>query len=1546
MANSELLTVLTRIAVSLEKISESVAAQLETNQPSPSPPSGNTSTVERIEITETLQEASQLMQILKTRGIQVLNSHREEEKDIDLLRLSESIGKNYDLFTTVIGKIQKGGNFSLAMASYPNDNISLICQFALQLRDIGFIDNYNYQKSPKYKLNARAVRSKLSNDYFSKGWLNNYTFSVVKKAALSASSETAIKANLQFVFQPELQIEPNSKLNLDLLFTLNGQLYWIEARADEDLDDLDHLAGVSKNLGLNPDHAILVSTNTSFQKTLSKLLNLKALDIESLEDHLLMTFKLSLEHDRNETPPSSNSEEPNIDTLEHDDPIIVDIKEQPMDSKPIQIDSEMSFNSDSNHFKPEKNTESTPLPLYESIKVPTKKQGLSKAVLASYYTDARLNILACLNDIREKFQKKPMTNDDQIRAAFSSLNLSSVETERQNKMVKHLRRRFPFLDLLVDPNIEKSPKDKLTPLPHYYESNMSWMLELINQLRNTMVHPVDNELEISYAVHKKLYFALSKVYDSSFHTVKNRFIIPTEQISPFKRCDSEGKPKKYQDFSLALCKDPKGVEEASVLPQSRIFHDFGHILFCSLFLEKKQSAELINHFWDTPHGVEWHDTEHRTIIREMASIFRVRMPLQRLRSDDTSTAVTLDTLSELARCPRILLDRISSEDQERFRGTPGNGSHENDTSSDTTFLFARSKSDRFVSLMMRSLDFDPNNKLRFAVDLGQYYHNVRLKPATHFTDDFSRIRRLGNRILAYGKLADFEKAEKPPFWLQLEKNYTDLGEQEEQILNLENDEIQQLKPYIVQTHPHYYYTDDKIGFKIDKTDFPASYPSLNIDVQTANSHTCLEPISKQAMIPDFWMSKGQLLHVAFYNFLQNALLQQGDKSYLAIDVVLTRYRSGIVRMFRTLNQENVMFEETSDPQQKRDLAQQWIDRHFDNKSGEQFQVSLSNLPKVVINHLLGNVSESASVPDVIARASNLLDETQRKLKQLENQVSINKKRGQKGFRAIKCGNIGDFLAEDLIRFQAVNPQQSNGGKLNSQQYQILQAALAYYGAHIDKPPTIIDLLTNSGLLGGKFPHPFLNRLDLENQPDRYQGLIGFYEAYLHARKCYIQEFITEHQHRTHINFVPQWLRLRQRSTIQSWLDEQLDAQGNPTQPIPLTQNMLYLPILSMLAKSLGKTPEAIELEGTQYLTHEDQEIPIKPAITWLIQYYLESCDDSPQAMYSYPRQHELISTWLDDRSDAQKFQEKNHHYLPEWKRMNHVDNIRNYLRSGVTSDPTESDRHLKLGKLLKAYKRDERLVRYAISQDMLLYLTARNNLDNLQLVGLNKDSTPDWSLSNLELSLLKTEIRFLIQVPKTNKQLLHPHCKIRDIGEMTLLAKDLRLPSLFAYYKDDETELNHAEIHAELNSYRRAKVVVMDKIHELEHSINSFFSSVPERTKLELENSQQLFGKGRHGDFLFQLMTYYRDIHSTAPDKEFTDESIKRSLLIRNAFSHNTYPDVEQFQQVAAKVHTEISPENPANNRKIAERLQEELEELYRPWIAFITNQKRRKEMI
>jgi hypothetical protein len=1221
---------------------------------------------------------------------------------------------------------------------------------------------------------------------------------------------------------------------------------------------------------------------------------------------------------------------------------------------------------------------------------------LARYVLAAYYSDARLNILACLNDVRLKTGLKAVGDEGETVSALASLKLTDTSPENQRARVRLLRQRFPFLNPMTDPNPgkpdapQRKPDAELTdkerqqrekrakeraealhePTPAEIESRLRWTLDLVHDLRNSLVHPNEPPAALTADVHKYLYLDLGKVYDAALRTVGTRFGLPPETREPLLRLaapprgqkgrkgkprdkqpqQEKAKPKPFDRFNLALCLDPFDRSEATPPEATAVIHDFGLVLLCALFLEKSQSAELIRYFWDTGYAAPWSEQE-QAVAKELIGVYRARLPMQRLQSDEGPQAVTLDTLAELSRCPMILFDALSEQDQRRFRtgATPGAPAlAEPDTDDPAAAFLMTRRGDRFVPLTMRLLDLDPASRIRFAVDRGQYFYNVRWKPGTQFADGRGRVRRLGRKMVGYGRLRELLGADKPAAWQRLEQNFAASADAADAAEAGGYDAIQPLLPYIVPTEPHYHYNDDKIGIRLTQPNAVAAYPDLPSAAAAANTERCA--LDGAAMEPDFWLSPAQLLHLSFY-----AHLQRTDSKSLTPDVILRRYRGGFTKLLRQLDQGVPVLDGAPETPARRAAAQGWINQLFDvGRDDASPEAPLGELPKVVARALLGADASRDDAAAIAQRIGHLIEDTERRIKRLDGMLQGVKKRGKPGFEPIKAGPAAVFLTEDLLRFQPLDPnwragnaadddegdrgdtggRTSPGGKINSQQYQILEAALAYYAVHIDEPPRIVELLRNAGLLEGATRHPFLHRLGLTARPDQFSGILAFYRAYLRERIAFLDE---ERRRLAQSSCTdpqpPRWLRLRQRSSLDTWLAGFRDAGGHlleEPRALPVPANLFYRPTLVATARALGTTPDALLAEGSQQAERAGGTVTVRPALTWFLQRYLERDNDGPQAMYTLPRGHDLFDACLDTR--AGRFGSKRTWHLDEEARRIKLEAIRAGQHRGPAWNPIDDD---KLGKLYRDYRRRERDVRHLSTGDMALFLHGRSRLAEHMRPPAGASATV-WGLRDINHTLLNTAADIELPVPGAMpaRALRHPACKIRNLGELGLLARDKRLSSLLRYYPATEAAIDQAEIRAELASYRRTRVQIMQMLHVLEPAIVAVAGNLapPEIPPEE----QCIFGTGRHGKLLRQLREVWRADAGDPTVDAFVEANFRRALDLRNAVAHNTYPDIESFPEIAAAVAAEPLPDNPANPRHVARRLLGALERIYHPWLLFL----------
>jgi hypothetical protein len=608
---------------------------------------------------------------------------------------------------------------------------------------------------------------------------------------------------------------------------------------------------------------------------------------------------------------------------------------------------------------------------------------LGRHVLAAYYNDARVSILYCLNDVREKTGLAPIRDEANILNGLDTLSLTTATPEHQRERIRLLRNRFRFIDPATDFRPDAKNPDAVLTDPAHYERLLRWVFRLISDQRNTLVHPTEPEATITPRVHKDLFFALGKIYDSSLREVAKRFTLAPDVIQPLQRCGKGAQLKPLSRFSLALCSDPATSKNSGNLLPSEVLSDFGRVLLCALFLDKGQVAELASYFWQAGYDHHW-DGQQQAIVRELLGVYRVHLPIQRLQVDDTVTAVTIDTLAELSRCPRPLLDALDPKDQARFRTGPSlaepdakDRDEEGDEGEDeASLLLVRGHRDRFVPLMMRFLDFDPENRLRFAVDLGQYFYNVRLKPGDRYTDGRPRVRRLARKVLAYGRLAAFDTAPKPDTWQRLEANYGRSSDDEQTAIQQGSGAIEPLLPYVVPCLPHYHYADDKIGLRLADANASVTYPALSI--ADAADLRAGRPSGRDTE-PEFWASPDQLLDLGFY-----AYLRKTNSRFRRLDEVLNRYRGGMRRLLEALQGGGPNPAGAPGSVERRAAAQQWIDGLFGRAGSDDFAVALADLPKVITHHLLGFDTRPPVADDIHQRVAHLIEDTERRRRQLDH----------------------------------------------------------------------------------------------------------------------------------------------------------------------------------------------------------------------------------------------------------------------------------------------------------------------------------------------------------------------------------------------------------------------------------------------------------------------------------------------------------------------------------------------------------------------------------
>jgi len=1226
---------------------------------------------------------------------------------------------------------------------------------------------------------------------------------------------------------------------------------------------------------------------------------------------------------------------------------------------------------------------------------------LDAHVLAAYFCDARVNVFECVNDILEKTGTgKRIADDDKVVVGLDMLLDRCKAIERQQNMETWLRRRFRFINALTDlppiPDVPKKPMrhfKKYKKFPWKYENDIKsyeravrkkekvleereWLkklgpkdianelrkfLEIIDLLRNSFVHPQNKENVLGRDQQIYIYRSLNKIYDSSVLSVRDRFGRVEEDVKKLRRQDGK-KLKPLGTFKLALC-SPAGKDEKSPPePFSNVFYNFGYVFLCSLFLEKKQAVGLLDHFWEKVTTSGYPEPE-RKMIKEMISVFGVIVPRRRIKTDVTEASVTIDAIRDLASCPSTLMDMLSNEDREKFRVL----SEPTDTTEmakggNHYILLKRANRSRFATFLMRFFDFEEKCGVRFAVDLGNYFDNVRLKPGSAFDDGEPRPRRLGRKIIAYGRLKNIESSTKPEYWQKLENAYEQYVDKVNKLKENQQTKMVEEEPFIIPTEPHYHYFDDKIGIRLSRNNSLEGYPEVFGDKDVPGSG--LAGLQRRDMEPDFWLSPNLLEQVGFYHFVRGSLPVLGE--------LLKRYQEGMGKLVEqvVVNKDDLsQLQLNGEPGSKERWAsvQLWVDNQFNNtlirkdKSEQKyFSVQLGDLPKVLVKALVGQRMKPVTKGRVIERIDQMIKITERREEQLDYDLRVEKKRGKKGFKPLVYGRIADFITDDLMRFQPADPARlkTDGGKVNSQEYQILQSTLSYYAKHINERPRVYSLFRKAGLIEGEFNHMFLDRMGLQNRRDKYASLIDFYYAYLDERKCYLEEqkmMLMEQEGFDEDDLATKedlawWLRLRAPSSLENWLAEnplEYDLKKKPflKKPLFVPNRFLYEPILSMVLQQVAdvkkESPKEL-LDSWMRGSFEEKgkTFKVRPSFSWLVlQYFKTCCDDSPQKMYGYGRWHKLFKNCFppEEIKDYEKDGKWFGPYPSTRERREYIKQIKTKIKNTEGKEEKE-----KIKKISRDYKRRERKINLQKTQDIVQFLLARQYLGK---IFTEEGESAKVRLKSINTDFLDKNVKHKLPVPGTNRKrwVSNPEIKLKNVGSIAALARDRRIGSLLQYYPEDKIEFLQSDIKTELASYRRARFEVFRMVGELEGLIMNCASLTELGKKLIQvdhgvvpKEKECIFGPGRHGDFLFILYSLLNDQKESPAGKaarakgSLEIDRFEKARWLRNGFSHSEFPRADIFTDIHGGVGV------GKGSQPLADRFQKELERLYAPWVEFL----------
>lgn len=282
----ELLRILERIASSLEKISNILDERgintFKDSNISKFLPTSNEDK-EGMDTEEITERQYIIEKYLSSRNITVKHINQEDEANRIKENIALFIGNRYNSIKIFFDQVKKnmnsGGSIKMDLKNKPQEDISNICQLATMLHEIAYLEEYEYQKSPKYLLFAKPNRIPQAINFFSGQWLEIFIRSQV--SILIRQTNPNIKYS--YITNPQVKLPNGDDFELDILFEIEGEIYWFEAKTGDYQRYVEKYSKISRILNLNRDHSFMILTDIRETATqaLTSLFGMNVIKIEN-----------------------------------------------------------------------------------------------------------------------------------------------------------------------------------------------------------------------------------------------------------------------------------------------------------------------------------------------------------------------------------------------------------------------------------------------------------------------------------------------------------------------------------------------------------------------------------------------------------------------------------------------------------------------------------------------------------------------------------------------------------------------------------------------------------------------------------------------------------------------------------------------------------------------------------------------------------------------------------------------------------------------------------------------------------------------------------------------------------------------------------------------------------------------------------------------------------------------------------------------------------------------------------------------------------------
>ena len=610
---------------------------------------------------------------------------------------------------------------------------------------------------------------------------------------------------------------------------------------------------------------------------------------------------------------------------------------------------------------------------------------------------------------------------------------------------------------------------------------------------------------------------LEPVSETEVHIGKDTYIVGSNGTSIKKIWNQYDRDP---DYYARMCDDEKGLSDAGI------------VYFICLFLDKQVASDFMDEVGFTEQC--YFSESNIIMLKELMSLNRIRMVKMRLDSEMNETALALDMMSELRKCPQPLYDVLDTSARNDFKDATTvkwEMEHQQEATvsynqqEDEDNEFAPQKStprstfvrwdDRFSELALQYIDrWKPFNDIRFHLNLGKYRFAFYNHTSEQSVDGRERLRILQKELHGFGRIQEVEAVLKERW----KKNF-DQKEVEDGLIKKKPDTEGQA-PYVTEQRPRYNIDkkSNSIGLRWEGWDNGGNQTVKRKDGTVFTTGHYGDLAEKKMFIPNI-PRPASTDPTKHENKAERLLQPQCMLNLFDLPaLVFHRYLLEKYRKDVSLTEQIIKGCYNSMHSFLTDLSKGTI------FPLEHYQIKVTDIPDRIRQLLEGKRLDNVerlkeSAMRKLKERKARIERTQKSYYEKKDRIGNKDNKFDKMRATIKTGQLGRWLMQDIMDWI---PQHSEARqKLTGQTYMVLQSSLTLLGQKIneDSLSTTITLkklkvmmvnakIVEEDIVGNKTDaliyHPFLHLVFSECYDDSVEA---FYEKYLEKELNRIQQMI-------------------------------------------------------------------------------------------------------------------------------------------------------------------------------------------------------------------------------------------------------------------------------------------------------------------------------------------------------------------------------------------------------------------------------------------------------